>query len=107
MPKSKIPLAGRLRLVALLLSGALPSGALVAPDALAQPDVVVPGENLVVDGIPSLPAALAEQVGRYTEFRSASFQSWHPTLREMLISTRFGQTSQVHWVKRPAATAAR
>src|SRR5579872_7184436 len=71
--------------------------------AFAQSDEVVPGENLVVEGIPKIPASLAEAVGRYSEFRSADFVSWHPTRREMLIETRFGDTAQVHQVKFPGA----
>ncbi|HJZ91518.1 MAG TPA: S9 family peptidase [Gemmataceae bacterium] len=74
---------------------------LAAPATVAQSDVIKPGDNLVTDGIPPVPAELAEKVARYTEFRSASLTSWHPTRREMLISTRFGQSSQVHRVKMP------
>jgi len=62
---------------------------------------IVPNDNLVADGIPALPATLADDVGRYTEFRGAGFLSWHPTRRELLISTRFGDTSQVHEVRTP------
>ena len=67
----------------------------------AQRATIAPGENLVVEGVPSIPASLAEDVGRYTEFRAATLSSWHPTRREMLISTRFGDTPQVHLVKMP------
>src|SRR5437660_12801266 len=74
---------------------------LLATLALAQNDEVAPNENLVADGIPKIPASLAEAVGRYSEFRSAGFASWHPTRREMLITTRFGDTSQIHQVKFP------
>jgi dipeptidyl aminopeptidase/acylaminoacyl peptidase len=63
--------------------------------------VVKPGDNLVCDGLPEIPAGIAEAVGRYTEFRSAGFASWHPVRREMLISTRFGDTPQVHEVRFP------
>jgi dipeptidyl aminopeptidase/acylaminoacyl peptidase len=72
-----------------------------ASAALAQGPVVTPNENLVLDGLPPIPAAIAEAVGRYTEARAAGFASWHPTRREMLISTRFADTNQVHWVKMP------
>jgi dipeptidyl aminopeptidase/acylaminoacyl peptidase len=74
---------------------------LLVSTALAQSGVVVPGENLVVEGIPPIPASLAEDVQRYTEFRAAFFSSWHPVRREMLISTRFGDTYQVHLVTSP------
>src|ERR1041385_5957598 len=68
---------------------------------IAQSGAVAPNENLVADGIPPVPAELAESVRRYTEFRAATFESWHPTRREMLISTRFADTPQVHLVKMP------
>jgi dipeptidyl aminopeptidase/acylaminoacyl peptidase len=77
---------------------------LAAPATVAQvahSDVIKPGDNLVTDGIPPVPAELAENVGRYTEFRFAGLTSWHPTRREMLIKTRFGQSSQVHRVRMP------
>ncbi|HUQ31163.1 MAG TPA: hypothetical protein VM095_03540, partial [Pyrinomonadaceae bacterium] len=62
---------------------------------------LTPADNLVVEGVPSVPASLVEDVRRYTEFRAAAFSSWHPVRREMLISTRFGDTAQVHRVKFP------
>ncbi len=67
----------------------------------AQETEIAPGDNLVVEGIPKVPAPLAEAVGRYTEFRRAAFLSWHPTKRAMLIRTRFGETPQVHEVPAP------
>jgi dipeptidyl aminopeptidase/acylaminoacyl peptidase len=80
----------------------LPSLCLLAASlALAQPGVVAPGENLVLDGIPPIPVSVADGVDRYTEARKASLSSWHPTKREMLITTRFADTSQVHLVKFP------
>jgi dipeptidyl aminopeptidase/acylaminoacyl peptidase len=69
--------------------------------SFAQTDEIAPNENLVAEGIPKIPASLAEAVGRYSEFRTAAFGSWHPTRREMLIETRFGDTAQVHQVKFP------
>lgn len=65
------------------------------------PAVITPGDNLVVDGVPQIPAALAASVRRYTESRAAGLSDWHPTRREMLISTRFGNTPQIHRVARP------
>jgi len=60
-----------------------------------------PGDNLVVDGIPAIPDSVAEAASRYTELRSATAQGWHPARREMLITTRFGDTAQVHEVRMP------
>jgi len=66
-----------------------------------KPAVIKPGDNLVTDGLPEIPASVAEAVGRYTEFRSGALASWHPTKREMLIQTRFGDTPQIHEVRFP------
>ncbi|MEM7552996.1 MAG: S9 family peptidase [Cyanobacteria bacterium P01_A01_bin.84] len=70
----------------------------------AQVPSITPGDNLVVEGIPPIPTSLVDTVERYTQFRSASIASWHPQQRSMLISTRFGDTRQVHLVKSPLAT---
>jgi len=67
----------------------------------AGPATLKPGENLLVQGIPGIPAKIAEQANRYTEFRSAAVFSWHPQRREMLIGTRFADTVQIHEVKMP------
>jgi dipeptidyl aminopeptidase/acylaminoacyl peptidase len=76
---------------------------LVAPGAplVAQSAVVTPGDNLVTDGIPAIPASLAEAARRYGEARAAVFWDWHPTKRSMLIGTRFGDTQQLHEVSFP------
>ena len=65
------------------------------------PAVIAPGENLLADGLPPIPAALAGDVRRYTESRSAGLADWHPQRRELLISTRFGNTNQLHVVQSP------
>jgi dipeptidyl aminopeptidase/acylaminoacyl peptidase len=58
-------------------------------------------DNLVVEGVPPITPELRKEVGRYLEFRSAAFNSWHPTRREMIVSTRFADSSQLHLVKMP------
>ncbi|MBL8811945.1 MAG: S9 family peptidase [Planctomycetaceae bacterium] len=63
--------------------------------------MITPGENLVIDGVPAISSGIAEQVRKYTESRSAAFADWHPTKREMLISTRFGNTPQLHEIRMP------
>lgn len=75
---------------------------LVVPSVMGQrAAVIAPADNLVVEGVPSIPAQLSEDVRRYTEFRAAGLAGWHPTRREMLIGTRFGDTNQIHLVKTP------
>ena len=71
------------------------------PSIPPQPDTLTPGDNLVVEGIPPLSRSLAERAARYTEFRFAVNLDWHPQRREMLLSTRFGNTAQIHWIKTP------
>jgi dipeptidyl aminopeptidase/acylaminoacyl peptidase len=66
-----------------------------------QEAVVAPPESLVVDGVPKIPASLAETAGRYGAYRSAGLADWHPTKRSMLISTRFAETPQLHLVSMP------
>ena len=71
--------------------------------ALAQDGTIAPGENLIVEGIPKIPAALAGEVARYTKGRAAELLSWHPVKREILIATFFGETPQIHQVNFPGA----
>lgn len=66
----------------------------------AQTGEITPGDNLVIEGIPRIPASLAEELDRY-QSRTATLLDWHPVRREMLIRTRFGDTEQVHLVKSP------
>jgi dipeptidyl aminopeptidase/acylaminoacyl peptidase len=58
-------------------------------------------ENLVAEGVPSISDELKRDAGRYLEFRTAAFQGWHPTQREMLIATRFADAPQLHLVRMP------
>jgi len=74
--------------------------ALLAPAFAAEP-VIKPGSNLVVEGVPDIPTSLARDLRRYTESRAASFAGWHPTRKEMLMSTRFGNTAQIHQLGTP------
>lgn len=75
---------------------------LLSPLAFSQPkDVITPGANLVVEGLPPIPVSIAVDVKKYTESRSASFVAWHPVKREMLITTRFGNVPQLHKVVMP------
>jgi dipeptidyl aminopeptidase/acylaminoacyl peptidase len=67
----------------------------------AAPSVIKPGDNLVVESIPAIPAAIAEKANQYGEFRSAGIQDWDPVKREMLIGTRFADVPQIHLVKIP------
>ena len=75
--------------------------AVASVPAYGQEPAIAPGENLVVDGVPAIPATLVDSAGRYSSYRGATLADWHPSRREMLIATRFGDTPQLHLVKMP------
>jgi dipeptidyl aminopeptidase/acylaminoacyl peptidase len=77
-------------------ASAILAAGLMMTDLVAQ----IP-DNLVVEGVPPFPPELRKEAARYSEFRAAAFQSWHPKQREMLISTRFAESMQLHHVKNP------
>ena len=56
--------------------------------------------NLVFDGIPPSDASLAARLARYQQSRGATFLDWLAD-GSLLVSTRFGDTEQVHRVSAP------
>jgi dipeptidyl aminopeptidase/acylaminoacyl peptidase len=84
-------------LVALCLPLLFAQGKEPAP----QPQPLTVPDSLLLDGVPALPADLPDEIGRYTDSRSAGFADWNPAKSEMLILTRFGDTNQVHLVTQP------
>src|ERR1700690_1932318 len=81
----EIPVKRIFPILALLLSS-LP--ALAQNNAAAQADVIRPGDNLVLENIPAIPAGIAERAFQYGEVRSAALEDWDGSRREMLIVTR-------------------
>ncbi len=57
--------------------------------------------NIVAEGVPAVPSELRERMNQYLNMRSAYFADWHPTDRAMLVSTRFGETNQLHYIAAP------
>src|SRR5438270_4374197 len=53
--------------------------------ALGQDGAIAPAENLIVEGVPAIPASLVETAGRYGSYRSASLADWNPARREVVI----------------------
>jgi dipeptidyl aminopeptidase/acylaminoacyl peptidase len=70
-------------------------------NAPAQAGIVRPGDNLVLENVPAVPASIAEKAFQYGEVRTAGLEDWDPVRREMLIGTRFADVPQVHLVKIP------
>lgn len=58
--------------------------------------------TLTLENVPQTPPAVREALRRYQNARSAGFQTWLED-GSMLISTRFGQTAQLHRVTGPGA----
>ena len=77
------------------------AGLLLAASCAAPPPAPA-GEvlgQLVIDGVPRIPSELVERLEAYQNTRSALFLGW---LEDgILISTRFGNTAQLHRVKEP------
>jgi poly(3-hydroxybutyrate) depolymerase len=77
-------------LLAAITIAAIASACSTAP---TRPEVVAPNANLVVQGIPPIPASVAADVEKYTEFRGHVFFDWHPRKHEMLVSHRLAGAS--------------
>ncbi|MGD0038281.1 MAG: prolyl oligopeptidase family serine peptidase, partial [Bacteroidota bacterium] len=74
---------------------------LLSYELFAQQQTIPVTDNLVIENIPVLPSSYISDVKNYTESRSASLVAWHPTKKEMLIYTRFANSTQLHYVKMP------
>jgi protease II len=90
-------MTGRLALATVLMA-ATATGVMAQT---AQPERREVG-NLVFDGIPPIPADLKPRLQRYRNARSAGFQDFMAD-GSILISTRFGETAQLHRVAAPGA----
>ena len=73
----------------------------VLADASAPQVERVERGNLVMEGMPEIPERIGQTLQRYSNTRSAGMVGWLPDGNGMLISTRFGETSQVHRVDHP------
>ena len=53
------------------------------------------------ENVPAVPKELLDRLRQYQNMRSASFEGWSPDGKGILISTRFGETSQLHRIYEP------
>ena len=86
------------RLLAIGAVACLLPAAVLAQDAPARREV----GQLVYENIPEGTPEIREGIRRYQNARSAQFQDWLAD-GSMLITTRFGQTAQLHRVEQPGA----
>jgi len=84
-------------LLAAAAVAALPAAAQIGggPEPIPVPDKMR-GQN-----VPEIPASEVAPLLPYENLRGASLQDWHPSERKILVSTRFGETTQIHEVDQP------
>jgi dipeptidyl aminopeptidase/acylaminoacyl peptidase len=82
----------------LLALALLSSTSLFAADA-AKVERIESG-NRISENLPAIPVELLDRLNQYQNTRGASFQGWLDN-SSMLITTRFGDTPQVHRVTKP------
>jgi dipeptidyl aminopeptidase/acylaminoacyl peptidase len=73
---------------------------LFAGNVFAQTGAAENG-NLVTEGIPAIPDSITERSNQYQQVRSASISDWSADGKSMLMSTRFGDSYQIHKIDNP------
>ena len=71
-----------------------------APPPTAPAFLPVP-PNVKSEGVPPIPASIVSDLAPYASSRRAVLLDWHPTRREIVITTAFGDTYQIHSVAGP------
>ncbi|MFQ5524794.1 MAG: S9 family peptidase [Thermoanaerobaculia bacterium] len=59
--------------------------------------------NVVLEGVPEIPASLTASIDRYLEVRDARFTHWSADGSAIFVTTRFGNVRQLHRVGGPGA----
>ncbi|MFN9267778.1 MAG: prolyl oligopeptidase family serine peptidase [Planctomycetaceae bacterium] len=79
--------------------------------AQAPPPSASPGPSdplrppaIATESVPPVERAVVDRLRQYQAVRTASFLGWHPAGTGMFITTRFGDTAQVHFVAAPGAS---
>jgi dipeptidyl aminopeptidase/acylaminoacyl peptidase len=107
-PKTFAPLLAALLTGAPVTASAQPAQpAQSAEKPAASPSTVpgiaaLPGQpNLLASGVPAIPPELRKRVLQYLETRAAGLLDVSADGKRVLISTRFGDTNQIHLVEQP------
>ena len=88
-----------MRILFLLLMMLITSSIMV-DQTLSKPVRIERG-NIVTEDIPLVPERITQKLSQYQNTRSAAIKGWLPAGNGLIISTRFGETSQLHWVQHP------
>jgi dipeptidyl aminopeptidase/acylaminoacyl peptidase len=92
-----LALAGLATVTGLRAQGPAPQR---APENAAPAFLPVP-PNVKAEGLPPIPASIVQDLAPYASSRRAVLLGWHPQRREILITTAFGDTYQIHSVAGP------
>jgi dipeptidyl aminopeptidase/acylaminoacyl peptidase len=72
------------------------------PLGVRAQDAIVPvPATIKAEGVPPIPATIADGLASYGDSRSAVVLGWHPLQRQILINTTFGSAPQIHLVAGP------
>lgn len=74
--------------------------AMAGASAMAQAPERVTQGNLVMENIPDIPQSVRDRLQQYSNTRSAGFSDFAPD-GGVYITTRFGETTQIHHVAEP------
>lgn len=72
--------------------------------ASAQEKTIPAPANTTIEGMPPVPQSLLDGLAQYAQFREARLTTWHPTKRQLLITTSFNANPtrpQIHLVDGP------
>src|SRR4051794_36911663 len=72
-----------------------------AGTAAAQENTVSTPASVTVEGIPPIPQSIADGLAKYAQFRQAQLVAWHPSKRQILITTALGSVTQLYSVDGP------
>lgn len=69
--------------------------------SFAQEKTVQPPASAKIEGMPAIPQSVADTYALYAQYRTAQIQAWHPTKRQIVFSTTFGASPQLHVIDGP------
>ena len=73
----------------------------VACQVAAAPQTITVPPGVSVEGVPSMPQSLADELQVYARFHAVKFLGWHPTQRRLLARTRLDNAPQLYQVTQP------
>jgi dipeptidyl aminopeptidase/acylaminoacyl peptidase len=72
------------------------------PSRDSTPEFLPVPPNVKAEGLPPIPASIVQDLAPYASSRRALLLGWHPSRREVLVTTAFeGNTFQIHSVAGP------